>query len=187
MSTPTQEAIIETQKKLTEMRKQYWHHHDLFSPQWWFVLTITIIPWIIWWFLVDRTRIKQIWLFGSLLTILIIHLDDIGSELGLWTYHYQLFRVIPRLNPVDISVLPVLHMLVYQYFTKWKPFIIANIITALLYSYLAEPFFVKIKIYELINWKYTYSFPIYIVKATFIKYLLEKVLQKKAAIHVNDL
>lgn len=39
--------------------------------------------------LVDKTRIKQIWLFGALISILIVILDDIGVELNLWNYPYQ--------------------------------------------------------------------------------------------------
>ncbi|MGG0741269.1 CBO0543 family protein [Niallia taxi] len=131
-----------------------------------------------WWILLDKTKIKKIWLYGALITILIIYLDDIGGVLNLWNYPYQLINIIPRLNPIDISVLPVMHMLIYQYFSKWKNFIIANIIISFCNSYIAEPFFVKIGIYELTNWKYIYSVPIYVMKAILIKFILEKVLQK---------
>ncbi len=55
-------------------------------------------------------RIKQIWLNGALMTILIIHLDDIGTPLALWNYPYKLVSIFPRLNPIDVSVLPVFHM-----------------------------------------------------------------------------
>jgi hypothetical protein len=106
---------------------------------------------------------------------LIIYLDDIGSELNLWNYPIKLVNIVPRLNPIDISVLPVMHMLIYQYFTRWKPFTIANIIVALFNSYIAEPYFLKINIYELTNWKYSYSIPIYILKAVLIKCVVEAV------------
>ncbi|WP_421383396.1 CBO0543 family protein [Bacillus salacetis] len=178
MRYPTQEEIDNVHKQLLEMRYENFIHQDLFSPQWWFLLSVLFLPWIIWWFLVDKNRIKEVWLFGTMLSILIIILDDLGIELNLWDYPYQLINIIPRLNPIDISVLPVFHMLVYQYFTKWKSFIIANIVTAFLYAYLAEPLFVKINIYELTNWKYIYSVPLYIGKAVLIKFILERVLQK---------
>lgn len=87
---------------------------------------------------------------------------------------------IPRINPIDLSVVPVFHMLVYQYFTKWKTFIIANIVTAFLYAYIAEPIFVKINIYEMTNWKHLYSVPIYILKAVVIKFVLEALLEKRS-------
>jgi hypothetical protein len=176
MSYPTKEEINKVDNHLTELRLENFIHEDLLSPQWWLLLALLIIPWIVWWILVDKSRIKQIWLFGVLLSILVIYLDDIGSELNLWNYPIKLINIVPRLNPVDISVLPVMHMLIYQYFSKWKPFILANILISLFNSYIAEPIFVKINIYELTNWKYTYSVPIYILKAIVIKYFLEKVL-----------
>ncbi|MFZ3579697.1 CBO0543 family protein [Virgibacillus sp. DJP39] len=178
MAYPTQGEIEKAHKQLTEMRFENFIHQDLLSPQWWLLLGLFVLPWILWWFLVDKSRIKQIWLFGLLLSILITILDDIGVQMSLWSYPYQLVNFIPRLNPIDISVLPVLHMLIYQYFTKWKTFVIANIITALLYAYIAEPIFVKINIYQLTNWKYSYSVPIYISKAIIIKFFLERVLLK---------
>lgn len=178
MSYPTHDEIEQIHKQLTEMRYENFIHQDLFSPQWWFLLCLLILPWILWWFLLDKSRIKQIWLYGSLLTILIILLDNFGVELDLWHYPYQLVNIIPFLNPIDISVLPVFHMLVYQYFKKWNTFIAANIITAFLYAYIAEPIFVKINIYEMTNWKHLYSVPIYILKAVLIKFLLEKLLLK---------
>ncbi|WP_226647319.1 CBO0543 family protein [Mesobacillus subterraneus] len=178
MTYPTQEEINKVHTQLVEMRYENFIHQDLFSFQWWFLLSLFVLPWILWWLLVDKNRIKDIWLFGSLISILIITLDDLGIELNLWYYPYQVLNIIPRLNPIDISVLPVFHMLVYQYFTKWKSFIIANILTAFLYAYLAEPLFVKINIYVLTNWDYIYSVPIYIGKAVLIKFILEGVLLK---------
>jgi hypothetical protein len=178
MSYPTKDDINKLDTQLTELRLENFMNEDFLTPQWWFLLSLFILPWIAWWFLVDKGRIKQIWLFGALISILIIYLDDIGSELDLWNYPIKLINIIPRLNPIDVSVLPVMHMLLYQYFTKWKPFLWANFIMALFNSYIAEPFFVKINIYELTNWKYSYSLPIYILKAVVIKYILEKVLLK---------
>ncbi|RIW28928.1 hypothetical protein D3H55_20385 [Bacillus salacetis] len=178
MGYPTKEDINKVDNLLTDMRLENFVHEDFLTPQWWFLLSLLVLPWIVWWFLVDKSRIKQIWLFGVLLSILIIYLDDIGSELDLWNYPIKLVNIVPRLNPIDISVLPVMHMLIYQYFTRWKPFIAANLIMSLFNSYIAEPFFVKINIYELTNWEYSYSVPIYILKAILIKALLEKVLQK---------
>ncbi|MEC2078502.1 CBO0543 family protein [Metabacillus fastidiosus] len=185
MNYPSSKEIIDFQNKLTEMRNELWYYHDLFTPQWWFLLVLTILPWMIWWYLVDRTRIKKIWLYGALMTILILYLDDIGSSLGLWDYPIKLIGIFPRLNPIDVSVLPVFHMIIYQYFTKWKPFLIGNIIAAVIFAYAAEPFFVKIHIYQLIKWKHFYSIPGYILKAIIIKYIMETILDWNKKEHLK--
>lgn len=135
MNYPGNDEINKLDIQLTEMRIENFNNEDFLSPQWWFLLALTIIPWILWWILLDKTKIKKIWLYGALITILIIYLDDIGGVLNLWNYPYQLINIIPRLNPIDISVLPVMHMLIYQYFSKWKNFIIANIIISFCNSY----------------------------------------------------
>lgn len=179
MAVPTVQEIQEYQEKLSHMKQVLWTHHDVGSGQWWLLLVLLIIPWVFWWFLVDRTRIKQIWLYGCLMAILIIILDDIGTELDLWYYPYQLLRFIPGLNPVDFSILPVFHMLLYQYFTQWKPFIIANIITAIFFAFVAEPIYVWLHIYEIVHWRYIYSFPIYVIKSMCLKGMLEGVLKIK--------
>lgn len=179
MYYPSFEEIRELHQKLAEMRYDYWLNHDLFSLQWWLLLTVFIVPWIIWWKLVDKERIFQILLFGTLLMILVITLDDIGIELNLWSYPYKLFFAISRLSAIDQGILIVAHMFLYQYFVRWKSFLIANVIMALFFSFILEPLTVKMRIYDLENWRYIYSLPIYILKAMLVKWIVDEVIQKK--------
>ncbi|MCY9662655.1 hypothetical protein P5G65_22685 [Paenibacillus chondroitinus] len=175
---PSFDEIKAVEHKLSEMRSQYYFYHDLFSAQWWLLLLLAIAPWIVWWKIVDKSRIKEILLYGVVLSTIVVLLDDIGGELGLWSYPYQVLRLIPRLNAIDFSVLPVIHMLAYQYFKSWKAFLVGNVIMALLFSFIAEPIFVWINIYEMDNWRYIYSFPIYIIKALFVRWLIEYTYKK---------
>ncbi len=173
------EQINQVHQQLTDMRYEYWLHHDLFSFQWWLLLTILVVPWFIWWKFVDRKRMSDILLFGALLMVLVTKLDDLGVELHLWSYPYQLVQFMPRLIPVDIGILAVAHMFLYQYFPNWKKFIFANFIMALIFSFICEPITVWLGIYKLENWKYIYSFPIYIMKAALIKWLVDEIFLKK--------
>jgi len=68
-------------------------------------------------------------------------------------------------------------MLIYQYFTKWKPFITANIVSAAIFTFIGEPLFVMLGIYELIKWKHIYSFPIYIILAIIFKAILNSIMK----------
>lgn len=179
MYIPTYEDIREVHQKLAEMRYDYWLNHNLFSLQWWLLLVVFIVPWIIWWKFVDKERIFQILLFGTLLMTLVIIMDDIGLELHLWSYPYKLFFAISRLTTIDQGVLIVAHMFLYQYFAKWKSFVIANVVMALIFTFILEPLTVWIGIYKLENWHHIYSLPIYILKAIFIKWIVDEVIQKK--------
>jgi hypothetical protein len=176
---PSFEEIQRVHTKLSEMRTEHWLHHDLFAYQWWILGFLLIVPWLVWWRLVDTRRFQQILVYGLSLSIFVIILDDIGVELGLWAYRYQFLKLIPRLNPMDLTVLPVLHMLIYQYFPKWKTFIIANTVMALVLAFIAEPILVWLDIYEMYRWEHMYSFPIYILKAALLKWLIEKVIFSK--------
>lgn len=69
-------------------------------------------------------------------------------------------------------------MFIYQYFREWKSFIIANVILAAIFTFIAEPITVWLGIYKLDNWKYIYSFPIYILKTALIKWIVDVHLEK---------
>jgi hypothetical protein len=175
---PSYDEIREAHYKLTEMRTDYWLHHDLFSFPWWLLVSILILPWVIWWKYVDRRRLKDIILFGSLLMILVGLLDDIGVQLHLWSYPYQLINIMPSILPIDYGIIIVAHMFLFQYFRKWKTFLLANLMMATVFTFICEPITVWLEIYKLENWKYIYSLPIYILKAGFIRWLVEKISSK---------
>jgi hypothetical protein len=105
-------------------------------------------------------------------------LDDIGVNSHLWSYPYKLVQVLPRLVPIDFGILIVAHMTVYQYFKKWKSFIIVNIVMATIFTFILEPLSVWLNIYKLESWKYIYSLPIYVAKAVFIKWLVQVINRK---------
>lgn len=172
-SYPSYEKIQNFLYKLEKMKSEYWIHHDLFSFQWWLLLFILIVPWLLWWKYVEQDRIKDILLFGTLLMILIGFLDDIGVHYNLWSYPYKLTPLIPRLIAIDYGIIIVAHMTVYQYFKDWKLFLIVNIIMATVFSFVCEPITVWLGIYRLDNWKYVYSLPIYVLKAIFVKWIVD--------------
>ena len=176
---PSYEEIRSVNHQLQEMRWAYWLHHDLFSFQWWLLLFALIVPWFIWWRFVDKKRIDHILLFGSLLMIAVMMLDDFGMEMHLWSYPYQFIQLLSRLMAVDQGIIIVAHMFLYQYFPQWKKFIIANVIMAMIFTFIFEPFTVWLGIYRLENWRYIYSLPIYVIKASFVKWLVDEVILKR--------
>ncbi len=167
-------AIQETHKQLTDMRLEYWIKYELFEPQWWFLLLLLVVPWLVWYKLVDKGRIKDILLYGVFVALVATYLDAIGNELVLWSYPHSLMPLMPKLFPVDLSLLPVIFMLIYQYFPQWKPFIIVSILTSLFSAVVAEPMFVYLGIYEMYKWEYWYSFVIYIVLSFSFKWINQK-------------
>jgi len=56
----TADQIAELEKQLVQLKIEHWLKEDLFTPQWWLMLVFLLIPWILWWRYVDKTRILQL-------------------------------------------------------------------------------------------------------------------------------
>lgn len=179
---PSFQDVENAGKDFLDMRHQHWLQHNVFTWQWWFLFCLTIVPWFLWWRLVDKKQLVQMFLYGTLIVIITTTLDIIGTNLRFWAYPQQLFWfLIPPLLPVDSTLMPVEHMLVYQYFRRWRNFVIALCIVAVFNALVAEPLFTKSGMYELYSWKYAYSIPIYVLKAISTRWFVEKLLSRQTA------
>lgn len=177
-SNPNFDDILKVHSELVKMENDYWSTDVLFSIQWWVLLVILIVPWLLWVRYVDRKRIQQILLFGVLLIVLVGILDELGVNLNLWSYPYKLTYLVTKLTAIDYGIIIVIHMFIYQYSKDWKSFLIRNAIFAAIFTFICEPITVWLGIYQLDNWKHIYSFPIYILKASFVKWIVDILLDK---------
>jgi len=174
---PTLEQVLDAQNVSIQLQIQHWLKYELFTPQFWLLLGILIFPWIIWWRLVDRKRFLEIIICGLLISSVVTVLDEIGCQLNWWEYRYDIEPLFPRLIPMNHAMLPVGYMLIYQYFSEWKPFAVANIVFAAVMAFIGEPVLAKTGIYVLLEWKSVYSFPIYIFLAIIIKIALNWIIK----------
>lgn len=176
--------LIELTGKINDVRNDYWFKEVIFSFNWWLLLLLTIIPWFLWWKAVDKKRIIEILFYGSLISIYSILLDEIGSYFSLWIYKYQLVPISPRLNPIDLTVMPITYMFVYQFLKKWKSFLIAQLILAFGAAFIAEPVFIWLGIYKPLNWQLYYSFIIYFALGVYNKWWVGRLIKKQIK-HLN--
>jgi hypothetical protein len=170
--TPSWNDVVKLQEQLKDAANDYWMHHTLFTWQWWVLLILTFLPWIIWWKIVNKQRIGEYLYFGVLIAIMTTTLDSIGSSMMWWVYPHQLIRILPPLVPVDLSIIPCLMMVIYQVFSQWKTYLLANIAFAFLASYLFEPLFVWSEIYDMITWNYFYSVLFYVVAGSISRWIV---------------
>ena len=168
---PSFEEIIEAQNKVIQMQYQQWIHHDVFSLQFWLLLILLLLPWFIWWKVVDKKRLFDFLLYGLIVVTAATFLDELGTQLNLWEYKYDIEPLFPRMIPINFTVMPVSYMLLYQYFRDWKSFIKAHFLLAAGFSFIAEPLMVWLDIYKLFGWQHFYSFPLYIILAASIRWL----------------
>lgn len=177
--------IVQLNKALFEANYHYWQEHVLFSFNWWFLLTLTILPWVIWWGIVDKARMLEFMLMGTMTMVVAVNFDMLGHAFLFWTYNYKLIQTMPSLSAIDLSLLPVLYMVIYQFFSKWKTYVIAHVILSLGGSFILEPLFVWMGIYTLHGWRYIYSFPIYIMMGITFKWLIIKLKSLEIAYDID--
>ncbi|KKI89940.1 hypothetical protein WQ54_22630 [Bacillus sp. SA1-12] len=159
MNTPSYDDVQKVREKLQESSFDHWVQDDVFALAWWILFFSTILPYVLWWKIVDKTNLFEIVAFGLLCAVLACFLDLIGVSLGLWGYPDKLISIIPPLIPADLIVIPVGSMIVYQYSSSWFSYILRYAIFAILLAYVIEPLFTLLDIYESYKWwNHTSSF-----------------------------
>lgn len=180
---PSTKLILEYEKLLYKTNFQDWISNVVFTPRWWIVLGLLVVPWIVWYRLVYKDRILEMLTYGIVMSGIILLTDEAGSDLTLWAYPVKVTPVFPRLLPISSSLAPTVYMLLYQYFPKWKSFIFADIIISAIITLILEPLAVKWNFLILLNWSHIFSTLICIITALISKFLIEIVstVEKKSA------
>ena len=160
------------QKKADIALRETWVNEILFTWQWWVLVALVLILWLIWWKIVDRKKIFEIMTYGFMVMVLSSLLDAIGVEYEFWEYHYQLLPLLDVFMTYNIAVIPVTYMVIYQYFQTWKSFIICHTVLSAIFALIAEPLLVWLNYYQLLKWEYYYSFPIYLTMALILKFFV---------------
>lgn len=164
--------LIEVRKLSSELSFEHWIRAELNTWRWWLSIILLILPLVIWWKFVDKNRIFEILTFGLFILMLATLSDVIGSELVLWNYTIRILPIVPRLLPFDFTIAPVIFMSLYQYYPTWKGFIIASLVMSAVLAFIAEPLLILMNLYEVITWKFIYSYPVYLSAALISKWLV---------------
>lgn len=97
-----------------------------------------------------------------------------GLSFSLWGYPYTIMHT-PEIIEIHNIMMPILYMMLYQYFRQWKTFLIAAAINAILFAFILEPLIVWLQIYKLYKWKYIYSVVPYFIIAVVLKWVINKI------------
>lgn len=149
-----------------------WITQIIFSWRWWLAVTLSILPWIVWLKIRDKRDTVRLLFVGLVVMLVTNIMDNIGLSYNLWHYD-SIVTPLPNLGlPWDYSLFPVGIMIIIQFCPKINAYIKSAgfaFVTAFIY----EPFFVWIAMYHQTNWKYWYSFVIYIPLYLFFNYIYE--------------
>jgi hypothetical protein len=172
------EEVQQLQSAADAAGRANWLHMIVYTYQWWLLVALAIIPYIVWWKIVDRKRFFEIFTYGLLVALLTGLLDAIGVETDAWDYKYDLVPLLDVFIVYDVSILPVTYMMVYQHCQTWRPFIIAHIFVSLAFAFIFEPLLMWLDIYYPAAWKHTYSCVGYFAIAMSLRWVMGVLLRK---------
>lgn len=159
------EMIYATKNVLWNQLYTSWITEELFSFPWWFSVFFLIVSYVIWWKLLDKSRLIELLLFGSLVAVMSIIIDTVADNLTLWQYKVKIFPFTPGFFPYHLSIAPLILMLVYQYTNNWRRYIIGTVFAGVIYCFVMIPIFVAIGEAQLYKWNHGYTFITFTARA----------------------
>lgn len=169
---PSWEEITKIRESFQEAYFKYWINDNLFSYGWWLLLLLNIMFIYTVWKLLDRTRLFELLTVGGLTLLLSTVIDIITVQYGFTGYPISLVPISPSLFTATLIILPVIFMLLYQYFAAWKSYIMASVVTGAFTAFVVENLLRWLNMYQYIQWNSFYSLIIYIGMAIVIKWIM---------------
>ena len=165
--------LIAIVNKLTSAALSDWLQYSLFTWRWWLGVLITIVPWVLWIYYRDKKSTSRLLFVGFFSMIIAFTINTIGTSFNLWFFEYKIIPVIQIFLPWDFTLIPISIMVLLQ--IKPNKFLFLKILFFASFSaFIAEPFFHWLKLFHLINWKYTYSFILYSILFLFCNFLIKR-------------
>lgn len=163
----------ETARLLTYQSYQQWISTELFSVGWFVTISMITIFYTIWLKVVDKSRIQSILLLGSLSAVGLVVADIVlMGYFGVAEYKIRPFPWEPAIFIVSVTKAPILYMLVLQYTSSWRDYLLwAGIGTAVL-AFGILPIYSLLNIYQLHHWNYLYQFLLMFVDGAIARVLL---------------
>jgi uncharacterized membrane protein YoaT (DUF817 family) len=140
----------------------FWINYIVLSWRWWLCTIIVLCSWILWFIFRNKDCTGRLLLAGFLTMAISELLDAMGEQLGIWSYNVDVEPFSPAFITFDLTLLPIATMAFIQYKPNINPFFKAVIFSGI-GSFIAQPVFAFLGIYNRQSWKDYYSFPIFIV------------------------
>ena len=166
---------VQDQWQLSLMRIDEWKN-TVFSLNWFVLLALFVINLFLWFRLADKRRLAELALYTALIIIWVSALDELGEEMSLWHYTADIIPLSPPITAIDITCLPLLYMLIYQYTNRWPSFLIATAVMSVVFCFVFEPIFIRSGIYIMLAWKNWYGLPIYFLIGVATRFIMRRIM-----------
>lgn len=118
----TNELMLQISDYMSNTKITKWVNQEVFSPTWFGVVSVIIICYALFFYFVDKKRITEILLFGSLVSVAFVCYDTIGFDHGYWEQLVSVTPYYPFFFGDNITTFPLIAMLIYQYTSSWRSF-----------------------------------------------------------------
>lgn len=159
--------VYETSRLLAEQSYQDWITNQLFSLGWFLQVGLLIAVYTVWLIIADKSRIKDLLLFGSLFAVAFALVDSICiGFLGLWEFTINLLPFQPPFFIVGFTIGPIVHMIALQYSSAWPRYVLLSGVGSALIVFVILPIYAALGILQMHNWNYFYHYLLFLFIAT---------------------
>jgi hypothetical protein len=121
-------------------------------------------PLIVLYFKLDKSRAFLLGFYGFNVHVWFSYLDTTFVRLGLVSYPYQAIPITPINFGLDVSLIPVLYMLLYQWvLNKKKNYYVYATILSLGLAFVFKPYLVVFQLFEMHKVNYLHLFLGYVI------------------------
>ncbi|MDF2635526.1 MAG: hypothetical protein K0R78_2400 [Pelosinus sp.] len=165
--------MYETARLLSGQSYQHWISNEFLSFSWFFAVGMLAVFYTVWFKLVDKRKLGQLLLLGTLSSVgFIIGEIVLLSTLGLAEYKIRVLPLTPPLFLVSVTIAPILFMLIQQFTTSWKSYVLWVLIGMGALAFGLIPLYSLIGILQLYKWNYFYQFLLMITNGIIARGLL---------------
>lgn len=154
----TSDMIAQANATLHELMLAKWLAEEVFSIRWWGIAGFLIFSYVLCFTLMDKKRLSELILFGSLVSVFSVVIDVFLSSMNAYIYKAKLLPIIPTIFIYDITALPLYFMLIYQHSASWKEYAFRITLAAALMGFVFTPLLVWLGYLQLIHWNYVFAF-----------------------------
>lgn len=165
------ETLHQARVQLWDLTYTHYLNQELLSPSWLGVVAMMIIFYIIWLRIVDKSRLIEILLYGSLVSVMAAFIDIVGTTMAFWHYNVRLFPIMPAPFPFDYTVVPILLMLSYQFSKTWNSYLGWSTLSSGFFAFGISPLFQVLGIKSYYNFSFLYFFILMLVIAIIAKWV----------------
>ncbi|MDP4551416.1 CBO0543 family protein [Alkalihalobacillus macyae] len=166
------ESITAIRESLQEQYWNHWTQYDLFSFGWWLTLFINILFIYVALKFIDRRRLFELLTVGGIVIAISTLLDVILIQFGFTAYPTSITPLSTSFFVSTYIVLPVVYMLLYQFCSTWKKYMITTLITSFTLAFIIENLLRWANVYEYIKWNNFYSFIAYVGIGLIVKWFM---------------